>query len=200
MVLSVSLSPPAPSSSLVSRWWFMFRMVHVNQLLINPNGVNECRSGCEWFAPALINMTSHIHTANHWLSDWETDTYTHTHTEDSPWWWPLYWGSWHLTAVQMIAKLFVRYSDIILNEKLNMNSDIWTLTSNRPNLRIIYCTLNPCHKQWLQACDVNAAKLRVILCILRACTVMSLFNGLVQSQKYTAKVNLEIYSLSVTPE
>lgn len=73
--LSLSAHPP-PSSSAVSCWWFMFRMAHVNQLLINPNGVNECQPGREWFAPALINMTSNIHTANHWLSDWETHTYT----------------------------------------------------------------------------------------------------------------------------
>lgn len=76
--LCLSQPTPPPSSSWVSRWWFMFRMAHVNQLLINPNGVNECQPGCEWFAPALINMTSHIHTANHWLSDWETHTYTNT--------------------------------------------------------------------------------------------------------------------------
>lgn len=43
----------------------MFQMVHVNLLLINPNGVNECQSGREWLAPALINMNSHIQTANH---------------------------------------------------------------------------------------------------------------------------------------
>lgn len=97
---------PSPSSSGVSHWWFMFRMAHVNQLLINPNGVNECQPGCEWFAPALINMTSNIHTANHWLSDWETHTYTNA---VATWCWPWFWESRHLMMVRMNARLLVRY-------------------------------------------------------------------------------------------
>lgn len=80
MVFSVSLDTPTSSSSFVRSWWFMFKTVHANLLLINPNGVNECQSGREWFAPALINMNSHIHVANHWLSDSETLTYAYIHT------------------------------------------------------------------------------------------------------------------------
>lgn len=79
MVLSLSL--PALPSPFPPQWTAgksQFIMAHVNQLLINPNGVNECQSHSEWLARALINMTSHIHTANHWLSGWET--YVHTCT------------------------------------------------------------------------------------------------------------------------
>lgn len=68
--LALSAHPPSP--------WFMFRTVHVNQLLINPNGVNECQSESEWFAPTLINTTSHIHMANHWLAGGATYTQAHS--------------------------------------------------------------------------------------------------------------------------
>lgn len=69
---------PLPLSSV-------FRMVRVNQSLINPNGVNECQSECESFPPVLINMTYHIHIANHWHHYSEharKQTHTHRHTLD----------------------------------------------------------------------------------------------------------------------
>ena len=100
--LWLPVSPRLPT--LLLPQWTAHRKAHVNQSLINLNGVNECQSECEWVSSALIGMASHIYTANHLLSDCETNRHAHSialivdfSVRSYDTWWLTKWPQYYLS-------------------------------------------------------------------------------------------------------